>query len=293
MVTGWASHLGEEIEPSSWDECVSLLLSSGGDGALYRGQRCFEWDLRSSLERALLGYAERRDERKHGLMLSMATDHATEQWTRDVEQGLLQRFRQHAMRFGIEHLPEAWDILGWWEMMQHHGAPTRLMDWSSSPFVAVWFALDGHEDNAGDMAMWVYDRVTAVVNLGEVIARLKDSEDYQELDDRQLQNKLVKFALEGGKRILIPVRPRLFARAVAQQSVLTVSPDVGVARPASWWIRQKLTTRIRLREEWKPEMQAACRSMGFSRPGLFRDLDTLGTSIAQDFVDGISASDAY
>jgi hypothetical protein len=30
-------------------ECVNLLLSSGGDDALYRGQRCFDWELRPHL----------------------------------------------------------------------------------------------------------------------------------------------------------------------------------------------------------------------------------------------------
>jgi hypothetical protein len=67
---------------------------------------------------------------------------------------MMQRFRQRAMHFGVPGLPEAWDPLGWWELMQHHRAPTRLMDWTTSPFVAIWFALDGHEDGEGDMALW-------------------------------------------------------------------------------------------------------------------------------------------
>jgi hypothetical protein len=293
MPSGWASRLGEDVERDSWAECVNLLLSSGGDDALYRGQRCFDWELRASLERVLLTYAEQHDPHLHELMMSMSADSATEKRVHDVELELMQRFRQRAMHFGLPGLPEAWDILGWWELMQHHGAPTRLMDWTTSPFVAIWFALDGHEDGDGDMALWIYDRANASVNLQQEIARVRACEDYELLDDRQVQNRLVTFVMEARKGILVPVRPRQFARAVAQQSILTVSPDIGVGRPASWWMRSKLATRIRLREEWKPEMQAACQSMGLSRVGLFRDLDSLGRSVAQDFMSGISRSDLY
>jgi hypothetical protein len=285
MPSGWASRLGEDVERGSWAECVNLLLSSGGDDALYRGQRCFDWELRASLERVLLTYAEQYDPHLHELMMSMSAD--------DVELELMQRFRQRAMHFGLPGLPEAWDILGWWELMQHHGAPTRLMDWTTSPFVAIWFALDGHKDGDGDMALWIYDHANASVNLQQEIARVRACEDYELLDDRQVQNRLVTFVMEARKGILVPARPRQFARAVAQQSILTVSPDIGVGRPASWWMRSKLATRIRLREEWKPEMQAACQSMGLSRVGLFRDLDSLGRSVAQDFMSGISRSDLY
>jgi hypothetical protein len=270
-----------------------MLLSSGGDDALYRGHRLFDWELRASLERALLGYAEQHDERRYGLMMSMGADPGIQAWARGVELEMMQRFRQRAMHFGIPGLPEAWDILGWWELMQHHGSPTRLMDWTTSPFVAIWFALDGHQDGDGDMAMWIYDRANAAVNLQPQLTRLRACEDYELLDDRQVQNRLVKFVIEDVRDVLVPVRPRQFARAVAQQSILTVSPDIGVGRPASWWIRGKLATRIRLRQEWKPEMQAACQSMGLFRASLFRDLDSLGRSVGQDFMDDVRRADLF
>ena len=132
-----------------------------------------------------------------------------------------------------------------------------------------------------------------MVNLQQQRARLRACEDYELLDDRQVQNRLVKFVIEDRRDILVPVRPRQFARAVAQQSILTVSPDIGVGRPASWWVRGKLATRIRLRKEWKLQMQVACASMGLSRAGLFRDLDSLGRSIGLDFMNDIRRADLY
>lgn len=286
MATGWASSVGQDVEPPTWDECLKMLLSLGGDDVLYRGQARFEWNLSTTLERALLEHSERFDKRKHGLMLSMSADKEAEDWANDVESVLMQRFRQQALRFDIPNLPPLWDRLGWWEVMQHHRAPTRLMDWTTSPFIGLWFAMEYHNTGDGDMALWVYSRETASLNMAKIMAQVKSSEDYESLDDRQLQNMLVKFAIAGDwTAVLIPISPRQFQRALAQQSVLTASARIGVARPADFWVRQKLAIRIRIKERWKSEIQAVCRSMGLSRVSLFRDLDSLGESIRQNFVD--------
>ena len=293
MPTRWYSRSGEVFEPTSWLDCVELLLSSGGDEAFYRGQRCYDWPLLSSLERALLRHAERWEPHRYSLLTSMAVDKDTETWASYIETGLMQRFRQQATRFGITNLPPAWDILGWWEVMQHHGAPTRLMDWTRSPFTALWFASEGHKDGDGDMALWVYDRYTANRMLHEPQQRLQAEEDYELLDERQFQNRFVKYALEYRSPALIPVTPRQFPRAVAQQSILTVSPDIGVARWAGACVREKLAARIRIREEWKGEIRIASRSMGLFRSALFRDLDSLGASLSQSFDDREEPPEAY
>lgn len=293
MTTPRAEPQEQDRRPDSWPDCIRLLLDLGGKNVIYRGQKRYAWPLLSSLERALLKNAEREDERKFQIMRGMSADTATERWVRNTEDALLQRFREQALRFGIPNLPEAWDILGWWEVMQHHGAPTRLMDWTTSPFIAAWFAIDGHEEADGDMAIWVYERRITDPFFMEAFNHLKDFEDYLEIDDRQYQNRLVKFAIDNDKMALIPVRPRQFSRAVAQQSVLTVSPDIGVGQPASLHIRGVTTIRIQLQNRWKAEIKDTCRSMGISRTSLFRDLDTLGKSIAQVFEDGLKFFDPY
>lgn len=228
MASDWASRVGRTIEPASWAECLDLLLSSGGEGAIYRGLKVFDWELESTLERALRKHAEEWDEEKHLVMQSMVKHYPTEKWASDAENALTQGFRLRATRMRLPDIPPAWDILGWWEVMQHHRTPTRLLDWTSSPFIALWFAVEDHEDTDGDMALWVYDRINMSAKLHGLMAKLEDTEDYRRADERQFQNRLVELAVESGTGFLIPVAPRQFPRAVAQQSVLTVSTDIVV-----------------------------------------------------------------
>ena len=285
MGLGWASYIGQDVEPRTWDACLKMLLSLGDDDVLYRGHSCYDWRLSSTLERTLEENSKSFDERKYDLMHSNAADSQTENWASDVERTLLQRFRQQALSFDIPNLPPLWDRLGWWEVMQHHGAPTRLLDWTTSPFIGLWFAAEHHDK--GDMALWIYSRNTASLNLAKAMEEVRSTTGYELPDDRQLQNQLIELVITGDwTAVLVPIKPRQFQRAVAQQSVLTVSPRIGVARDVDWWIREKkLATRIRIKAAWKPRIQAACHSMGLTRVTLFRDLDSLGPAIRQDFVN--------
>jgi hypothetical protein len=50
-------------------------------------------------------------------------------------------------------LPNSHEWLEWWALMQHYGAPTRLLDWTASPYVAAYFAIESGEDTDG--LIWV------------------------------------------------------------------------------------------------------------------------------------------
>ncbi len=67
------------------------------------------------------------------------------------ESSLAQRFRLMA-RSRSSSCPAADDTFDWLFLMQHYRLPTRLLDWSQSPLVALYFALEEPDDR--DAAVW-------------------------------------------------------------------------------------------------------------------------------------------
>lgn len=113
----------------TWHEIITFLGDT--DGWIFRGQEDYaEHPLQTSLERAAALLKE---------------DALT------IERRILRDFKRRAFLSGEPFLPLNDDILQWLALLQHHGAPTRLLDFSHSFYVALFFAINRMER---DSVIW-------------------------------------------------------------------------------------------------------------------------------------------
>ncbi len=74
----------------------------------------------------------------------------------DQERYARKAFKRRAHQY-VRRLPGKRDELEWLALMRHHGAPTRLLDWTKSPYVGLFFAV-AEQKPEKKAALWAIDR---------------------------------------------------------------------------------------------------------------------------------------
>jgi FRG domain len=120
--------LGEVTSAAELVQIITDLASFLGYHYWWRGQFNQSWSLTPSVFRGDLGYR--------------------------YETNVTELFVQRAPGL-YERCPQNNDRVGWLTLMQHCGLPTRLMDWSESPLIGAYFAVNGLRDSPG--AIWGLD----------------------------------------------------------------------------------------------------------------------------------------
>jgi len=127
----------KEIVISEWRQLLDLEPEFGG--AVYRGQSDAKWPLETALFRTV---ANNRN----------TYGHEDDDFS-FAERSSLRSFKSRA-HFYLDHLPATEDEIAWLAVMQHHGTPTRLLDFSYSLYVACYFALI---NTTTDSCVWSID----------------------------------------------------------------------------------------------------------------------------------------
>jgi hypothetical protein len=66
------------------------------------------------------------------------------------EIAIFNEFQRYIPAYSSIGISDLWQVMA---LAQHHGLPTRLLDWTSNPLVAIFFACEGVSD--GDSAVWI------------------------------------------------------------------------------------------------------------------------------------------
>src|SRR5438874_192828 len=144
------------------------------------------------------------------------------------EKHLLISFRKYALRDAV-HGDSVWN---WLSLAKHHGLPTRLLDWSYSPFVAMHFATQNLKDYSEDAAIWCVDYGRTNELLPKPLRKLLDDEDVNiftaELLNRVAPSLAAFDALSKRDFVVFFEPPSLDERIVNQFALFSLpsSPDL-------------------------------------------------------------------
>lgn len=124
------SKLFLETELDNWSEITQLSFRFISR-FVYRGQACSDWKLSSSLERLVKRY--------HPEPLGFSTK------AYFYELDMLKDFKWKYPIYENINIPGDTETIEWLSLMQHYGSPTRMVDFTYSPYVALFMALDNSD----------------------------------------------------------------------------------------------------------------------------------------------------
>ena len=207
----------------------------------------------------------------------------------DVERHLIRNFRKYAHR--EQPGPALWD---WLSLAQHHGLPTRLLDWTFSPFVAAHFATSTWPED--DAVVWAVDCSRAHERLPDDLRRALGREGATvfttELLAAQAPTLEAFDALGTGEPfVLFFEPPSLDDRIVNQSAVLSAMCDPAAdmddwleAHPDCWhaW---------RITAEAKHEIRDRLDQAGITERVLMPGLDGLATWLRRYYAPNAARHD--
>ena len=252
---------------------------------LFRGTSCSEWKLKTSLERTCQTHYEQP--------LSSAAY---------IEYIIYREFRRryHNYRVGI---PDP-DGIEWLSLMQHYGAPTRLLDFTYSFFIAAYFAVEKPSEKSRPHAIWAIRNKWVAREGLELLKRSGKDVRYLENEQNERQWELQKpffeslLNLQGPENInppcvfqnpscVFPVNAmRLNERSTIQQGVFlcpgnVTKPFEENLRRAERLDKKENLVKLKLEFSNQERLEALRRlhAMGINRTALFPGLEGFAQSL--------------
>ena len=175
---------------------------------IYRGQKNSQYELETSFERACNRFKIESNKRVR------------------IENNMIREFKRRLHHY-TSNIPNDHAIDEWLALMQHYGSPTRLLDFTYSPYVAAYFAFEKAEEYVS-VAVWAINVIWFRKKLKE-ISRLIDEryEEYRKSRERNLKNFDLIFRRSEPIKLMLPINPfRLNERLAYQRGIFLCPGDI-------------------------------------------------------------------
>lgn len=190
----------EEIQIPTWEEAKQYFtdLLNENDFWIFRGHYKSEWKLQPSLERILSNKP-----------LDLA-----------VESKIIIEFQRRAHQYlPSRHLPQS--LLEWIALMQHHGSPTRMLDWTKSPYIAAFIAFENVYKEKGDIAIWAIDSLWLKQ---ATIEKIKSCCTNIDLKNIKKDSEIIKL-VNAEFKVVFPLEPTIMNERLTIQQALFLFPS--------------------------------------------------------------------
>ena len=204
-----------------------------------------------------------------------------------LESHLLRNFNKYGTQFMEKDL-SIWHVL---TLAQHHGLPTRLLDWTYSPLVSLHFATVNPEHYDKDAAVWVVEYAKIRSYLPDLLREKLMSEDSHIFSVEMLtdifpgEDALKKFTALTDKNFCVFLEPpSIDDRVINQFSVFTLMNNPAVCM--NEWLEtidKDLWHRIIIPAEIKGEIRDKLDQSNINERVLFPGLDGLAKLLSRHY----------
>ena len=262
----------------SWTELLEQLYEGSWNPELQRFRSPYAFRGLSSIDHDLSNSLVRLTSTGHGSGRVAHADVAR------LEASLLRNFRKYAHEQGPGGVDAIWH---WLAMAQHHGAPTRLVDWTYSPLVGLHFATEHPAEYGTDGVIWCVNFVEANKRLPKRLRALLEQEQSDTFTVEMLSEFPTLQAFDSLARepfVVFIEPPSLSARILAQFALFSLMP--GPTAQIEEWLGQhpELCRRVTVPAELKWEVRDKLDQANINERTLFPGLDGLGRWAARYYM---------
>jgi hypothetical protein len=179
-------------------------------------------------------------------------------------------------------LPPTADEVETYFLAQHHGLPTRLLDWTANPLAALFFAVEKEPADDGQVVALVIDWRLSFGD-DRISRRKYDLPEFPPIQQRHpLIAPTIKFLFDVGERpesgVVLPLRPDLRnGRMYRQDACFTFHmpgcPDIHET--------PQNCARFRVPASKKKQLRVELDAVGVNRATLYGDLDNVARHLKE------------